>query len=102
MLGHRQGREEMGGAPLDEETLLSICVVTHPELVKVRQSAPVHASTTTGAQLDDEVGMCLSNTFKGTAKSQMVIHQEVALLVGCQITAAEVVHRHVAVPFYIM
>ena len=98
MLRHRHRREEVAGAPLDEEALLGVGVVAHPELVEVGQCAPVHASAAAGAELDDEVGIGLADALQGAPQPQMVVHEEVALAVRRQIAAAEVLHRHVAVP----
>ena len=102
VLSHCHSGEEVAGAPLDEEALLGVGVVGAPELIEVRHEAPVDTSSTAGAQLDDEVGMGGTNAFECAAQAEVEVDEEVALLVGGEVAAAEVLHRHVAVPLNII
>ena len=59
----------MAGTPLYEQTLLGIGIIANPELIEIRHKAPVHTSATTGAKLDDKVGMGCAYALKRTAQS---------------------------------
>ena len=46
MAGHRDGREEITGAPLHIDALEGIGIVGNPELIEVGKHTPVSATTT--------------------------------------------------------
>ena len=85
MLSHSAGGEEHRGTPLDEEALLGIGVVTHPELLEIGHQTIVHTATTTCTALDDEFGILLAYALQCTDEASVIVHIEVALAVGGEV-----------------
>ena len=95
---HCHCREEMRCSPLHIHTLESIGVVAHPELVEVRQIAPVGPSTSRSTVLDDEVGIFCTNALKCLYETAMVFNKQMTLFVGREILRAVVRDVHVGIP----
>ncbi len=98
MAGHGARRVEVGGAPLDEDALQGIGVVTRPELVEVRHHAIVLASATRAASLHDEVGILGADALQHLAQAHVVVHVDLRLAVAWQIGGAVVGDVAVGIP----
>ena len=82
---HRDGREEIRGAPLHVDALQGVGIVAHPELVEVGQYSPVGATTTRGTRLNGDVRILGSDALAGFLQATMILNVEVALVVHCQV-----------------
>ena len=85
MLCHGTGGEEHAGAPLDEQTLLRIRVVAHPEFLEIGHQSVVDTPATAGTALDDKVGILGADALQRLLQSQVVVDIQMALVVGTQI-----------------
>ena len=99
---HSYRGEEVGCAPLHVDALQGVGVVARPELVEVRQVAPVDTSAARCAVLDGEVGILGAYALQSLLQSAVIVDVEVALVVGCEILRAVVGDVHVSVPLYVV
>ena len=102
MAGHSDGWEEIRGAPLHIDALKSICIIAHPELIKVRQYTPVGTSTTRCTSLDSQIRIFGTNTLTGFLKTTMVLDIKVALIVHSKILRTVIQDRHIGIPLDII
>ena len=99
---HRDGREEIRGAPLHVDALQGVGIVAHPELVEVRQESPVGTSATRSAGLDGQVGILFTHPLAHLLETAVVLDVQVALVVHRQILRAVIRDGHIGIPLDIV
>ena len=99
---HHLGREEIACAPLHIHSLKGIGVVAHPELVEVWHIAPVGSSASRSAILDNQIGIFLAYSLQCLLQSTVIFHQQMTLLVHCQVLRTMVAYVHVGIPLDII